>query len=167
MPWPEPDPRDIKVTRGEFWNAIASRILLAICVVILFAIAIGPLFGCSAQSQPASADFPLCGSGPRITCVVDGDTFWIDGVKVRIVDIDAPEVSEPQCAAEEALGRRATLRLQELLNEGPFEVRVSGRSEDRYGRQLRVLMRNGRSIGDQLVSEGLARTWEGRRRPWC
>ena len=34
-----------------------------------------------------------------------------------------------------------------------------GRDEDRYGRKLRVVVRNGRSLGDQLVSEGLARTW--------
>ena len=125
------------------------------------------LSACEAQGQTTDTTFTLCGSGPRINCVVDGDTFWIDGVKVRIVDIDTPETHQPQCAAEEALGRRATLRLQELLNEEPFEMRVSGRSEDRYGRQLRVLVRDGRSIGDQLVSEGLARTWEGRRRPWC
>lgn len=30
------------------------------------------------------------------------------------------------------------------------------RDEDRYGRKLRVLVRNGRSLGDILVSEGLA-----------
>lgn len=29
-----------------------------------------------------------------------------------------------------------------------------------------VFMRDGRSIGDILVSEGLARTWTGRQ-PWC
>jgi endonuclease YncB( thermonuclease family) len=28
-------------------------------------------------------------------------------------------------------------------------------------------LRDGRSLGDQLVSEGLARTWSGRREPWC
>ena len=36
-----------------------------------------------------------------------------------------------------------------------------GRNEDRYGRKLRVVVRNGRSLGDWLVSEGLARTWGG------
>jgi endonuclease YncB( thermonuclease family) len=30
-----------------------------------------------------------------------------------------------------------------------------------------VLVRDGRSLGDILVSEGLARTWSGRRQPWC
>jgi endonuclease YncB( thermonuclease family) len=41
------------------------------------------------------------------------------------------------------------------------------RDADRYGRKLRVVTRNGRSLGDILVAEGLARRWDGRRRSWC
>ena len=37
----------------------------------------------------------------------------------------------------------------------------------RYGRKLRVVLVNGQSIGDTLVSEGLARWYAGGRRPWC
>ncbi len=104
----------------------------------------------------------------RKTCVVDGDTFWLDGVKIRIADIDTPEISEPKCDSEYELGMKATYRLRELLNEGPFELNsIGNRDEDQHGRKLRVVVRNGRSLGDQLVSEGLARTWSGRREPWC
>lgn len=64
---------------------------------------------------------------------------------------------------------RATARMRVLLNAGPFELHPlsSGRDEDRYGRKLRIVTRGGRSLGDQLVAEGLARTWSGRREPWC
>src|SRR3546814_7595043 len=63
---------------------------------------------------------------------------------------------------------KATHRLRDLLNEGAFEVRpIGNRDEVRFGRKLRVVVRGGRSLGDQLVSEGLARTWTGRREPWC
>ena len=44
---------------------------------------------------------------------------------------------------------------------------MPGRDQDKYGRDLRVVVRSGRSLGDQLVAEGLARTWSGRREPWC
>ncbi|WP_336509943.1 thermonuclease family protein [Agrobacterium tumefaciens] len=112
--------------------------------------------------------FEKCTGGHRIACVIDGDTLWISGTKVRVADIDAPEISEPKCASELALGNRATKRLIELVNQSPFEIRGwPGRDKDRYGRALRVLMRDGHSIGDILVSEGLARTWTGRRGPWC
>ncbi len=117
---------------------------------------------------PTSAPFRICDTSNRSTCVVDGDTLWIKGVKIRVADIDTPEVSEPKCASELALGRRATARLIELVNQAPFEVHAwPGRDEDRYGRKLRVLVRDGKSLGDILVSEGLARTWVGRRQPWC
>lgn len=98
--------------------------------------------------------------------VVDGDTFWYEGVKIRIADIDTPEVAA-RCPAEARLAARATDRMRELLSAGPFELRSVDRDEDRYGRKLRVVTRGGRSLGDQLVAEGLARTWTGRRQPWC
>lgn len=113
--------------------------------------------------------FRICDDGRRITCVVDGDTFWLEGEKIRIADFDTPEVSEPQCASELQLGTRAIRRLVELLNQGPFELALAsdGRDEDRYGRKLRIVLRDGRSIGDTLVAEGLAHPWRGRREPWC
>ena len=71
-------------------------------------------------------------------------------------------------ASEAALGRQATQRLVQLMNDGPFElVHRSGRDEDRYGRKLRVVERRGRSVGDTLIAEGLARRWDGARRSWC
>ncbi len=121
-----------------------------------------------AMAVPAvSASFPLCGGGARQTCVVDGDTFWLGGQKYRIADIDTPEVSEPQCAAEKALGDRATQRLAELLNAGPFVLAPYERDIDRYGRKLRIVTRDGASLGQALVAEGLARRWDGARHPWC
>jgi micrococcal nuclease len=112
--------------------------------------------------------YKRCSVGVRHHCVVDGDTIWSDGVKIRVADIDTPEVGDPKCPAEAALGAKATNRLLQLVNAGPFEMRsFQGRDEDRYGRKLRVLIRNGQSLGDILVREGLARTWTGRREPWC
>jgi micrococcal nuclease len=122
------------------------------------------------QSAPAdtlSAQFGLCHSGGGFNCVVDGDTFWFSGEKYRIADIDTPEIHGPKCAAEGALGARATDRLQTLMNEGAFSLESGDRNTDRYGRSLRVVTRGGESIGGMLVAEGLAREWEGARRGWC
>lgn len=127
----------------------------------------------SGGSAPARAggvavSFSLCRSGWQRSCVIDGDTIRHEGRKIRLADIDTPEISQPKCASEAALGHRAKVRLLELLNHGPFEiVHPGGRDEDVYGRKLRVLLRDGRSLGSILVEEGLARRWTGARRSWC
>ena len=103
--------------------------------------------------------------GPTVgqqACVIDGDTIRYNE------DIDAPGTYEYRCPSELALGKRATDRLIELINAGAFEVVSRGsHDEDRYGRKLRVIERDGRSLGDTLVAEGLARRWDGARRSWC
>ena len=103
---------------------------------------------------------------PAVVRVIDGDTFVYGDERIRIADIDTPEL-RGRCPEETRLARQATERLDALLAAGPFELHKVGRDRDRYGRQLRVVTRNGRSLGDVLVSEGLARTWSGRREPWC
>jgi micrococcal nuclease len=116
----------------------------------------------------APAGFTLCSRSNRTNCVVDGDTIHYDGVIIRIEGLDTPETHRSKCEAERALGMRATRRLLELVNAGPFEIVQKGRRDtDKYGRKLRILKRDGRSFGDILIAEGLARPWEGRRRSWC
>lgn len=114
-----------------------------------------------------SARFGFCHAGGGTNCVVDGDTFWFQGTKYRIADIDTPETHGPRCMAEGALGARATTRLQALMNDGPFSLEPADRDTDRYGRALRVVTRAGESIGGMLIAEGLAREWDGARHPWC
>jgi endonuclease YncB( thermonuclease family) len=58
--------------------------------------------------------------------------------------------------------------MRALLNAGPFEVLYTGgRNTDPYGRKLRVLERDGKSLGSILVSEGLAHIWDGSKHSWC
>lgn len=120
-----------------------------------------------APAETTTAAFTLCHAGGGWNCVVDGDTFYAGGVKVRIAYIDTPETHPPRCAEEARLGEAATLRLQVLLGAGPFKLEPIGRDEDRYGRKLRVVMRDGESLGGTLVGEGLARWYGGGRRSWC
>ncbi|RIV89775.1 thermonuclease family protein [Aurantiacibacter xanthus] len=118
-------------------------------------------------SPGIDAQFARCSGRVRYTCVVDGDTLWVEGTKIRLADINTPEISKPGCAFESELGERATARLVTLLNSGPFVLERDGPDEDRYGRKLRIAVRNGKSLGDTLVAEGLAEEWTGRRRNWC
>ena len=123
--------------------------------------------GADAAPARVTTTFGFCHVGGGANCVVDGDTLWIHGQKVRVADIDAPETHDYRCLSEKALGDRATQRLNQLVNSGPVALQSIERDEDRYGRKLRIVTVNGNSVGDTLVSEGLARYYEGGRRPWC
>ncbi len=125
-------------------------------------------YGLGREVVAGFGDFQYCASAQQQNCVIDGDTVRYNGLSIRLEDIDAPETRKYKCASEAALGRRATQRLRELMNAGPFQVvYTGGRDEDRYGRKLRVIERDGRSFGATLVAEGLARPWDGARRSWC
>jgi endonuclease YncB( thermonuclease family) len=125
---------------------------------------LGPL----AATERVSATFTPCGPGRGSACVIDGDTFKLGDRKIRITGIDAPELASPRCPAEAALARRAADRLLVLLNQGPFDM-VAHRlqREDRNGRDLMVIRRDGASIGAQLIDEGLAHRYIGSKRSWC
>lgn len=112
----------------------------------------------------APRSMPICGSGIRRNCVVDGDTFWLDGEKIRIEGIDVPEV-KGKCRHERDLAAKATKRLSTLLSQRSLDIDRNG--SDRFGRTL-VQVGTGRGeVGGALIREGLAREHAGGRRSWC
>lgn len=169
----------IETGAGTGARSLIQRWRLPSVRSLLLAFAVGAMIGILAfrflsdmevrpTVVPNSASFRLCGSLLERNCVIDGDTIRYDGIVIRLADIDTPEISSPKCASELALGERAKHRLLDLLNAGSFEIAPAGsRDEDDYGRKLRIVMRNGQSVGDTLIAEGLARRWDGARRSWC
>lgn len=101
----------------------------------------------------------------RITCVVDGDTLWYQGAKIRLLEIDAPEV-EGHCVYERRLAKAATAELTRLLNTGLVQIAYNG--QDKYGRHLaRIWAREG-EIGAAMLTAGLAEPFGQRGpSPWC
>ncbi len=102
---------------------------------------------------------------------IDGDTVIVNGAHIRVANIDAPETHHAKCEAERRLGLIATRRMDQLLKAGRLRITIgdpkTGRKTDRYGRTLATISVNGVDIGETLVTEGLARPWEGKRKPWC
>lgn len=105
--------------------------------------------------------------GSRALYAVDGDTVKLGTQSLRLLNIDAPEVSRPQCDAEAMRGRAATDRLRALLVQGQVAILPNGRL-DRYGRPLVRVTVDGRDVGDLLITEGLAKPWPVKGDPaWC
>ncbi len=164
--------------RRTTWAGISSHmgmIGISLIVVIILSVALyNRLLTSIPFALPASnsadtenASFGFCHKGGGYNCVVDGDTFYYRGTKIRIADIDTPETHPARCPYEQQLGDAATQRLKDLLNNGAFSIVRIDRDTDRYGRALRIVKRNDESIGAILVNEGLARWYVGGRRSWC
>lgn len=102
-----------------------------------------------------------------IADVHDGDTIrTCDGERVRIENIDAPELpGSPKCEdsgrrgwCDFALAERSRNELASFLADG--QVAISRHGTDRYDRTLATLSVDGRDAGDHLVSMGFAREWD-------
>ena len=120
-------------------------------------------FGRDEREEPLGAE--------RVVArVVDGDTLELrGGDSVRLVQIDAPEMREDECYAEES---RA-----ELVSLAPPGARVRLETEprtyaygadantldldkvDRYGRLLAYVVRDGENVNLELVRRGAATPW--------
>lgn len=136
---------------------------------------IAPLGMVMCFSIPALAaplELRMCAPGERNTltksCIVDGDTFWLNGIKYRPEGYDTPEPQSNICggAKEIALAHKASERFQELLRTGDVTIIALGRKGS-AGRDLVRIHVNGRDVGDILVSERLARWWPNGDEWWC
>lgn len=119
------------------------------------------------EGAPGPARAPVR-AAPASVRVIDGDTFVLAGERIRVVGLDAPETHPPRCAREAELGARATARARQWLAAGPFELTSIERDEDRFGRKLRIVSRQGEDLAETMIAEGLARPYGGgMRRGWC
>ncbi|MGH1578389.1 thermonuclease family protein [Planktotalea sp.] len=89
--------------------------------------------------------------------VIDGDTFDVAGVRVRVHGIDAPETDQT-CETEQgtrwACGAWVTSSVA-VMYDGKRAI-CREVDQDRYGRIVARCEIAGRDVGQQLVSRGLA-----------
>ena len=83
--------------------------------------------------------------------VVDGDTIRAEAkgreIKIRLVEIDAPEINQP-------FGAQSKNFLNRLLYEK--DVTLIAQGEDRYGRTLGAIYANGERVNTLMIKSGFA-----------
>lgn len=125
----------------------------------LAAAAILSLAGClddqpnSPQLRAMEVALPTVTTEAVVRYVVDGDTVeLVDGTRVRILMVDAPEATR----STECFGEGATQFTRELLTGRVVRLTSDVVHRDRRGRALRHLEVDGRDVAEALVSGGYA-----------
>ncbi len=98
--------------------------------------------------------FPAQGA-LKIVKIYDGDTVTMaDGMKVRLLQIDAPELAEDECFAKES--KTALVNL--LAKKGTITLKAdpASASYDRYGRALRYIFVGKLNVNLEMVKIGAA-----------
>jgi endonuclease YncB( thermonuclease family) len=117
-----------------------------LAIIVLAAVA---LLAATLDQPPPS----LAGQGR----VSDGDSFRLDGIRIRLVGLDAPELAQ-QCLAADGrqwnCGEVARNRMAALLSSGV--VRCQPEETDQYGRLLASCTIGGQDPAATMVAEGLA-----------
>lgn len=119
---------------------------------------------------PAQA-LEVCSGGNRaarkLTCIVDGDTGWEQGVKWRYEAIDAPEMKEHAACPAEAERAIASRDALIRLMEPGYTINWSG-ERGLYKREIvTITLADGRDAGEVLLESGLAQPWPNKGNPWC
>jgi endonuclease YncB( thermonuclease family) len=90
-----------------------------------------------------------------VSSVYDGDTLTLrDGRRVRLLQIDTPELGSGECYSRAA--RIALLKLAPIGRPVVLELDPALDRTDRYGRLLRYVKRNGVNLNVELVRRGAA-----------
>jgi endonuclease YncB( thermonuclease family) len=90
-----------------------------------------------------------------VASIYDGDTLSLrDGRRVRLLQIDTPELGSGECYSRVA--RTALLRLTPIGRPVVLEIDPALDRTDRYGRILRYVKRNGVNVNVELVRRGAA-----------
>jgi endonuclease YncB( thermonuclease family) len=108
----------------------------------------------AAQDVPVK---PSAESFSGVATVVDGDGLEVNGVKVRLFGIDAPEVYQycrVDSGASWRCGQYATVALDREI--GGKQVTCEPQDKDRYGRVVAVCRIDGRDVGRFQVRRGWA-----------
>ena len=148
-----------------------------VCSMLVLVFAINFLYSPAAEAAPPATGQPpakgrTTGYWATVDHITDGDTFWADGVKYRVIDIDTAETSPNrrygyECEAERRLGELATQEAEALLLNRKVWIKPSG-TIDRYNRPLvKVRYARDKWYGEHMIETRLAARWKGRKHNWC
>ncbi len=102
----------------------------------------------------------------------DGDTCYVTfdqtKTKIRLLELDTPEISKPKCDAELELGLEARDYINNLIdNATKIEIKTDYR-EDYFGRILAHLIIDGEDVSVKMIKNNLGVVYSrNNKHNWC
>ena len=102
----------------------------------------------------------------------DGDTCYVmlngANTKIRLLELDTPEISKPKCEAELELGLKARDYLNNLIDNAATIEFKTDYEEDYFGRTLSYLIIDGEDVSANIVSKNLGVVYDrDNKTDWC
>ena len=102
----------------------------------------------------------------------DGDTCYvtIDGenTKIRLLELDTPEISKPKCEQEMQLGLKARDYLNDLIANAMTIEFKTNYTKDYFGRILSYLIIDGEDASDKIIKNNLGVIYRrNNKQNWC
>ena len=102
----------------------------------------------------------------------DGDTCYvtIDGQneKIRLLELDTPEISKPKCDTELELGLKARDFVNDLIKNAKTIEFKTDYELDYFGRILSYLIIDGEDVSALLIKNSLGVVYKkGHKMDWC
>jgi endonuclease YncB( thermonuclease family) len=123
---------------------------------VVVTVLIGSLCVYAVERRFRTPDAPISGTA----FVADGDTLTITGVRIRLIDIDAPELDQSCTDAQGhdwPCGRQASNQLRDRVRGR--EINCKPQARDKYGRTLaRCALPDSTDINAWMVQQGWAVT---------
>ncbi|WP_424449845.1 thermonuclease family protein [Microbacterium arborescens] len=135
-------------------NTPRKRIIAALVLVLA-------LTGCTPAAEPVpSTGDVVMGHAAEVSAVIDGDTIEIRAAggteRVRIIGIGTPEIGRDG-AADECYAQEAREYVNDALYGRTVELYPDPTQDDadRYGRLLRHVIVDDRSIAEEAIAAGM------------
>ena len=102
----------------------------------------------------------------------DGDTCYVvlagQNTKIRLLELDTPEISKPKCNQELQLGLKARDYLNSLImNASSIEFKTEYK-KDYFGRILSYLIIDGEDASAKIISNNLGVVYDrNNKQDWC
>ena len=151
---------------GSPSSKIADFVLLLMCLIVSYYF----FYGEKGDTQTEQIIWTVCQQGEvRDNCIVDGDTFWLQGEKYRLYGVDTPEKFPlSKCKFEHAKALEATNFLVDIFTNSVLRHDKIGL--DVYDRILVKTYADKKSVTRIIIESGLGVEYKSENRDrdiWC